>query len=548
MSLARWRRQSWLARRTRTGLGPFHKKIARPRAVDSTGAVVLSESDLSRSVLIYGACALLAMVLGFALAVPLTLSSFGFVLLVLLVLGFPLLMRWHHSLLILCWNASMIFFFLPGQPALWTVLAGLSLFISVLNHTLKKRSSFIRVPSLEWPLILLLVVVAVTIIFTGGIRGRAFGSESWGAKRYLGVLGAVFGYFALVAQPISPRRAPLYAALFFLSGMTSVFSDLAYAAGPAFYFLFALFPSDVAFHQATTQTTLQRFTGLAWMAQAGGCFMLVHYGIRGIFVWQRPWRLLGFVAVFAVGLLGGFRSSIILFFILFACQFYFEGLFRSRLLPFLLVSFILVGSLVIGYVDRLPLSVQRSLSFLPIHVHPMAKQDAAGTLDWRLQIWKTVWPDVPKYLLLGKGFTFSGTDMLLTQEAQRRGFYSSYETTLINGNYHSGPLTVIIPFGIFGVLAFVVFCWNSLRVLRSNYRYGDKSMAKINTFLLAYFTGRLIFYLIFYGQFDLDLMLFTGTVGLSICLNGGVKKPAANKPKVAPAVRPVPADMWAVAR
>jgi hypothetical protein len=113
--------------------------------------------------------------------------------------------------------------------------------------------------------------------------------------------------------------------------------------------------------------------------------------------------------------------------------------------------------------------------------------------------------------------------MVLTQEAQRRGFYSSYETTLINGNYHSGPLTLIIPFGILGVLAFAVFCWNSLRLLWSNYRFGEASMARTNTFLLAYFTGRLVFFLIFYGQFDADLMLFTGTVGLSICLNGGVR-------------------------
>ncbi len=506
---------------------------------------MVTESGLSRSVLIYGACALLAVMLGYALSVPLSMSSFGLVGLVFAVLGFPLLMRWHHTLLIFCWNASLIFFFLPGQPALWTVLASLSLFVSVLAHTLKKRSSFLRVPAVEWPLIFLLVVVVVTIIFTGGMGGRAFGSESWGAKRYLGVIGAVVGYFALVAQPIPPRRATLYAGFFFLSGMTAVFSDIIYVGGPSFYFLYALFSSDVAGQQANTQSTLMRFTGLTVLAQAGGSYMLLRYSIRGIFEWQKPWRLFCFVGLFAVGLLGGYRSSIILFFILFACQFYFEGLLRSRLLPFLLVGFVLTGSLLIAYVDRLPLSVQRSLSFLPIDVHPMAKQDAAGTLDWRFQIWKTVLPDVPKYFWLGKGFTFSGTDMLLTQEAQRRGFYSSYETTLINGNYHSGPLTMLIPFGIFGTLAFAIFCGNSLRVLRSNCRYGDKSLMKINNFLLSYFIGRLIFFLVFYGQFDGDLMLFTGTVGLSICINGGVKKAAAARTGGA-RIRPILADTVAV--
>ena len=66
-----------------------------------------TDSRQSQSLLIYGACALLAILLGYALAVPLSLNSFGFVMLVLMVLGFPLLLRWHHMLLILCWNASL---------------------------------------------------------------------------------------------------------------------------------------------------------------------------------------------------------------------------------------------------------------------------------------------------------------------------------------------------------------------------------------------------------------------------------------------------------
>jgi len=63
-------------------------------------------------------------------------------------------------------------------------------------------------------------------------------------------------------------------------------------------------------------------------------------------------------------------------------------------------------------------------------------------------MWKTLLPDIPKYFWLGKGFSFSGTDMYLTQESIRRGYSPEYEFTLISGNYHNGILTVIIPFGI----------------------------------------------------------------------------------------------------
>ena len=156
----------------------------------------------------------------------------------------------------------------------------------------------------------------------------------------------------------------------------------------------------------------------------------------------------------------------------------------------------------------------------------MAKMDAEGTLRWRLDIWKAVYPEIPKYLFLGKGFAYSGTDSYLATEAMRRGIAPGIdEATLIGGYYHQGILTTIIPLGIWGLLAFGWFCWSALRVLARNYRYGKESLKVINTCLLSMFICRLVFFIFFYGQFDQDLYVFTGIIGLSITLNGGVAKP-----------------------
>lgn len=471
--------------------------------------------------------------LGLMLSTPTSAVSLVGVGVVVLALALPLLLRWHSVLLIGCWNALVVVPFLPGQPPMWVLLAGLSLAIAMTNRTLRHRAQFIWVPSVAIPLLLLGVVVMVTVAVRG-IGARSFGSELWGAKRYLWVFGALVGYFALTAARMPQRHAGWLAGLFFVSGTTAIMSDLALAGGRAFYWLFMFFPTDVAFHQATSADTLKRFTGMAWMGQAGTWFVLLRYGIRGILDLRRPWRLLLFTGLFVLGLFGGFRSSIILFGLLFLTQFWFERLLRTKLFVFVSLGALLLGAGVVGFAERLPMSVQRSLSFLPIQVHPTARQDAQGTLDWRLQMWRVVLPEVPQYLWLGKGYTFSGTDFILMQESIRRGMFTAYEDTLVSGNYHNGLLTLIIPFGLPGTVAFVAFICASWRVLRRNYLHGSPQLQRVNTFLIAYFTARLIFYTFFYGQFDLDLMVFTGVVGLSVSLNGGVASPARPQPHPPP--------------
>ncbi|NBR85032.1 MAG: hypothetical protein EBS84_03175 [Proteobacteria bacterium] len=486
-----------------------------------------SANNLGR-LLVFALMVPLSILLGMLLVTPMSFTSLLGVGLMAGTLSLPIFLRWHHTLVIGLWNAVLVIPFLPGQPPLWVLVAALSLTIAVVSRTLRHESNFIWVRSVALPLLLLGVIVAVTVVFRG-FGSRALGSEMWGAKRYLGVLGAILGYFALTSARIPPARAKLMAGIFFLSGVTAIFSDLAFAGGSAFYWLFLFFPTDVAFNQAITAGSLQRFTGMAWMAQAGYWFMLLRYGIRGVVDVRRPWRLLVFSALFMVGLFGGFRSSIILFALLFLAQFWFERLLWTKLFLVVCLGSLLLGSLIVAFADRLPMPVQRSLSFLPIQVHPAARQDAQGTLDWRLQMWRVVLPEVPQYLWLGKGYTFSGTDYQLMQEAIRRGLFTAYEDTLVSGNYHNGLLTLIIPFGLPGTLAFTAFLLAGWRVLHRNYQHGPVSLSRVNTFLIAYFSARLIFYLVFYGQFDIDLMVFTGVVALSLSLNGGVHAPPSGQ-------------------
>jgi len=486
--------------------------------------------SLIRSLLIYGLCLPLAIFLGYLLATPLDFTTFATVGLVLLLLMVPILLNWHRPLLIAFWSTSVVVPFLPGSPPVWLTMAGISLLITVLQRTLNKDLKLLNVPSLTWPLVFLALVILVTAKLTGGIGFGAAGGSTGGGKRYILMLGGILGYFALSSQPIPRKRAGLFVCLFFLGALTAAVGNLAPLVNPSFYFLFSIFPVEKAGLEAigneiVVASALAQFSGLTLACSGIVYSMLALYGIRGLIDLRYVWRLLLLMGVVVVGFFGGFRSIFVTYVLVFISQFYFERLYRTRLLPVMVLVGILTVSLLLPVVDRLPLSIQRTLSVLPVQVDPAVRFSADASSEWRVTMWKVLLPDIPKYLLLGKGFGLNAREMELLSDLQKSGRASSMEVALLASDYHNGPLTVIIPFGIFGALGFVWFLVASMRVLYRNYRYGDAALRNLNTFLLAFFVARVTFFFFVYGAFHTELYIFTGIIGLSVSLNGGVARP-----------------------
>ena len=98
---------------------------------------MFKELYLPRWLLVYGVCVPLALMLGYLLASPFSSRSILVVGLVLVALAFPMLLRWHHPLLIFTWNAYLIVYFLPGQPSLGYTMAVVSLGFAILNRMMR---------------------------------------------------------------------------------------------------------------------------------------------------------------------------------------------------------------------------------------------------------------------------------------------------------------------------------------------------------------------------------------------------------------------------
>lgn len=99
-------------------------------------------------------------------------------------------------------------------------------------------------------------------------------------------------------------------------------------------------------------------------------------------------------------------------------------------------------------------------------------------------------------------------------------------SVILVGNYHNGPLSVLMPFGIYGAIAFGWFLIAGLRLLHRNWKFGNPALQKVNALLLAAFAARVFFFLFFFGAMQSDIAIFAGLLGLSVALNGAGASPA----------------------
>lgn len=479
-----------------------------------------------RSIALYGVCALIAIIVGVMMTNPLTYSSLGIVGAICAVLFIPVLLRWHHPVMIIAWNTPIYLFFIKGDPQLCLALITISLVISIIDRALNQRH-FITVPQINWPLFFLIGVVLVTASLTGGLGLKAFGADVYGGKKYIFLVMGILGYFAVTARTIPKEKAKWYVGVFFLGGALSIIQDF-FPIMPGFMEpLYWLIPPMTLTHGMDIGST--RLIGTAWGATGVIGFLIAVYGLRGILMSGKLWRPAVFFIALILIFLGGFRSALISVGATVVLQFFLEGLHRSKLMPFVVAFTVACVVVAVPLASRLPFTFQRTLAILPsswIELSSDARLSAQTSTDWRIDMWKALVPTIPKYLLVGKGYAISQEDFqFMGNDSAFQSADPGQQALALSGDYHSGPLSVIIPFGIWGTIGFLWFTVTSIWVVYRNFRYGDPELATVNTFL---FTSYIVAMLSFYGiagSFAAGMPAFTGILGLSVSINRGVRRP-----------------------
>lgn len=457
-------------------------------------------------------------------------------------LAFPLVVKWHRPLLFLSWNTTIVLFFFPGRPYLWLAAAFLSLVVSVVQRTLLREMRFIYAPSVLLPVLYLLAVIFATGLLTGGFGLHIFGSSKVGGKPYWILLAGAAGFLAMLAQRIPQEKVLLYLRFFFLGSLTNGIGYAINFVGPSLWYIFLIFPIDIV--PGEEGTGIARYAGLSTALLGVFWYLLARYGILELLEKKQFGKMLLLLSVFILTLGGGFRTFLILMGIVVLLLAYFEGFFRSKYAPVGVCAVLLSCGVLVPFADRLPLPIQRSLAVLPIRLDPKARLEAERSSEWRLEMWRVVLPEIPRYFWLGKGLEVAVNELEVSSDLSHRGLADSAESHIVSGNYHNGPLTVLIPFGIWGAMGWLWFIGASIRALYCNFCYGDERLRKVNALMLALFIGRALIFFVVVGDFRVEFPLFTGMLGLSLALNGGIRRPVRVKAPLVPIrVRPEPANL-----
>ena len=124
----------------------------------------------------------------------------------------------------------------------------------------------------------------------------------------------------------------------------------------------------------------------------------------------------------------------------------------------------------------------------------------------------------------------------------------SMTSLAISSDYHNGPLSTLMPFGVWGGISFLWISGAVFFVLYRNYKFGDAELLTVHRYLLVSFgLGFIGFYFVF-GAYTGALGDFIKFAGFSVALNQGVcarKTQAAVVHRIKPLPRPRPLPVTA---
>lgn len=408
--------------------------------------------------------------------------------------------------------------------------AGLNLFYltAALISVLLPVSAFIsrRQVQSKWPPpVLFLIIFAGVLIFTAALRGtglQILGTKQWGGRIYIQLLIGVSVVLASRYVCLTENHWKHAVLGLFLFGLSGGIAQLIFTLsnGQIYQHLMLFENSGNVAPLIGSMRSSPEMLRIQNLSLAPAFFCMWALCIRPQGILSLLYRIaLACIVVGSIGIAGhrislAYVALIPLIFHLIRPG----GKIKKVLATSAGIAAILfVFSL---FATSLPLPFQRVLTLVPYaEVSPIVKADTAESAMWRLEIWKRVWEEVPNYLWLGKGFTFSGSDFALSYRAVNT-WEATIRVAIECHNYHNGPLGLLLDLGILGLLSascfMIAVCVRHSKLTRQAWK--SAMLARFHVVFLSLFIAQTLIFWFLYGDMKslIQLMVwFTVLEGLA---------------------------------
>lgn len=343
------------------------------------------------------------------------------------------------------------------------------------------------------------------ILLTAYVRGfgiRALGDDNWGGMSYIKLF--VTGAFLFMSPMLALTERQFKKALYFML----VFSLL-----PAIAQIIFLFSGGSIYHQymfveayvgglLSSLDAIERggTVRLHMMGQVASMLLMIGSILltRATLLSRLAFALVVILSL-ALAALSGFRASLVYIgAVLLMLLVMSDGRIRiQRAVPLMLAALIFLP---IAYLAApvLPASVQRTFSILPgIDIPFHIRYEAMMSTLTRVQVWEMAWNEIPRYFWIGKGFTVNPAD-LMSPTVRANWVLSAF----LGHNYHSGPISLLLDTGVFGLLFGTLFLITSsvFFLRRIGETEGHPLLQRAYVFLLAHHLYSAVSYYVIFGD------------------------------------------------
>ncbi len=416
---------------------------------------------------------------------------------------------------------------IQGRPDTMLVAQCLVIGFSTLMFLARKLPFRVQFSEVEW-WILLLFLCVLQVYLRNPVGLNMFGGSQVGGRPYLLFVLALFTALILCGLRVPAIQLKTALKLSILGGVLNfTIGFLGWLWAP-FGYWFGM-AGTVANAPEIQQEALdtERTTRIEFVRRLAHTLALAVSSFRNPLtaIFSVRWAPLVLLSL-ALAAASGFRNVVGAIGLTYLVGIFYRGGIVALIASSLAAGIAVALLALVNLATPLPPNIQRSLSFLPGTWEERYILDSKSSTDWRVEMWKEVlfterWIENKVF---GDGLGFSARELALQgqlRETKRTtglgmsGFDVAREYVLINGDYHSGPVSAVRTIGYVGLTVMFLM---QLRMMVLAHRQIQRCRGT-EWFPVALFFGIPIiwypfFFTFIFGGFGVD--------GITILMNAGI--------------------------